>query len=42
VFHLLLVPVAGIGNDHARLLCDARRLKLAQGRVDHRAKVPEV
>ena len=42
LFHLRLVPVAGVGDDHAGLLGDAGGFELRQRGVDHRAEVPEV
>src|SRR5271155_5019814 len=42
VLHLLLVPVAGIGEQHSRRLGDTCRLKLALGCVEHRLEVTEV
>ena len=42
LLHLLLVPVAGVGDDHAGLLGDASRFEFLQCRVDHWAEMPEV
>ena len=40
--HLRLVPVAGVGDNHLRLLGDARRLQLALRGAGHRPQVSEV
>jgi hypothetical protein len=42
LLHLLVVPVAGIGEHHLRLLGDAGRLELPAGGVEHRFEMPEV
>jgi hypothetical protein len=42
ILHLLLVPVAGVGEQHRRRVGDAGRLEFALGGVDHQLEVPEV
>ena len=42
VFHLLVVPVAGVGDDDRRGVGDAGGLQLALGGVEHRLEVAEV
>jgi hypothetical protein len=42
VLHLLLMPVAGIGEQHLGAVADAGGLELALGGVEHRFEVPEV
>ena len=40
--HLLLIPVAAIGNRDPWCLCNTNRLEFALGRLDHRLEVTEV
>lgn len=40
--HLLVMPVAGVGQHDTRCVFDARASELALGGVDHRLEVPEV
>ena len=42
VVHVLLVPVAGVGERDLRPVADAGLLELSQGGVDHRSQVREV
>jgi len=39
---LVVVPMAGVGDDHGRRLGDAGAGQLALGRADHRFKVAEI
>ena len=40
--HLLVVPVAGVGDDDLGCLVDACRVELSDGRLDHRLEMAEV
>jgi hypothetical protein len=42
LLHLLLVPVAGAGDDHRRLLTDTHQLEFPFDGGDDRGEVPEV
>jgi hypothetical protein len=39
--HLLVVPVAGLGQQHVRGLVDAGRRQLALGGGEHRSRCPK-
>ena len=42
LLHLALVPVAGVGEHHLRVVGDSGRVQFALGGVEHRFEVPEV
>ena len=41
-FHLVLVSVAGVGQDDLELVSDASGAEFALGSSDHRLEVPDV